>query len=232
MMESNDNSDLESDLESPKVVAPYPSTTMGTVGSSLDIEQPLPTVAELRGKSDAEDNVQVRSSKRARCILYTLPFLVVAIIVIVVVAVTTSDSQDDLRHMHHDQAFTAVVAYLGNHNISGFPDLIREGSFQNLAATWMARGDTHSMSIPKGSPASKEGYAFIQRYIMALLYYQMGGPQWKYDINFLKAQNTCDWSSWIVRESDKVPMGAICNSNNLISALVLGTRSWNWHDCV
>ena len=202
------------------------------VESSMDIEQSMPTVAELTYKSESEDNVKPRAA--ALCVLYTLPFLVIAAVVAVVVAFTVASNNQqgpDLRTMSHDEAFAAVVEYLGEHDISDYPALVREGSFQNQAAKWMAHGDPHSISIPRGAPDSKAGYGFLQRYVLALLYIQMDGPNWKYDVNFLKAESTCDWSSWIVRKSDTLPMGAICNKDDFVSELVFGTLFvllWGW----
>ncbi|CAB9510772.1 leucine Rich Repeat [Seminavis robusta] len=225
MMEPNNNIELPNVGSSGSTVqTDIDDSTIGTTGapveSSMDIEQSVPTVAELTGKSESEDSK--RPKFVAMCALYTLPFLVVLAVVIIVVVVSKNQAAaaNDLRNMDGDEAFDSVVNYLSQHNVSQMEQLRRDGTFQNVAATWMAHGDAHSRTIPEGSPASKEGYDFIQRYIMALFYYQMGGKHWKYELNFLKAENTCGWNSWVVRPQNTIPMGMICNNNGLISALV------------
>ena len=203
--------------------------TADTIESSMDIEQSVPTVAELRGKSDNEDMAPppVRRGKLFYAVL-ALPFLVVGLIVSVVILVTTNNKEgssssggSSLKDMDQQESFSTVVQYLGNHDISEYPELIREGSYQNQAAKWMAHEDPAHRRIPEGSPDSKEGYSFMQRYIMVLMYYQMGGDSWTYDLNFLTEKDTCEWFSWIVGESSSYPMGARCNQNHLVTALIM-----------
>jgi len=203
------------------------SSVNATIESSMDIEQSVPTVAELRGKSDAEEVAGLPRRGKAYYGMLALPFLVVAFIVILVLATVPKNSNNNNNNnvenaSLQESKFNDVVKYLGDHDVSDYPDLIREGSFQNKAARWMAQEDSENRRVPEGSPASKEGYNFIQRYIMALLYYQMGGETWKYDVNFLTGVATCEWFSWVVMPSSSYPMGVRCNNNELISALILG----------
>lgn len=191
----------------------------------MDIEQSVPTVAELRGKSDQAGFAA--PSRRRKAILYTslvAPFLLLAVILIVVFSIADSNKKNDskdLRNMDHSESFTSVVDYLREHEISDHNLLVQEGTYQNQAVQFMAHLDPHSMKIPKESPASKEGYVFMQRYVMALMYHQMNGKQWKYNLNFLVAENTCDWFSWIVKAKSATPMGVRCSDNGLVEAIVM-----------
>jgi len=201
------------------------------VESSMDIEQSVPTVAELRGKSDNEDVTTRPPVRRLRDKLFyaalALPFIVIGLIISGVIFAVSNDNSNSsgmansLRDMDPDKSFVAVVEYLEKYDISEYPVLIREGSFQNLAAKWMAHDDPVHRRIPEGPPSSEEGYTFMQRYIMVLMYYQMGGPGWKYDFNFLSTRNTCEWFIWIVVEERDFPMGVQCNDDGFLTTLVM-----------
>lgn len=207
--------------------------TQKIMASSMDIEQSVPTVAELRGKSDQEDRAPSHERMHRGKLFWAmlaLPFLAIGLIVSVTVFVvrnnigssaSSSISGTSLKDMSHDDSFAAVVEYLGDHDISPYPELIREGSYQNQAAKWMAHEDDGHRLIPEGAPSTKEGYTFMQRYIMVLMYYQMGGETWKYDLNFLSEKDTCEWFAWVMGTSGSYPMGARCNENHLVTALIM-----------
>lgn len=234
-MDSSDNSrpgeggnnqiELQNMNHKPDEPSASEGATSTMVESSMDIEQSMPTVAEVRGKSDRED--EVVDPRKRKLLVYSCmaaPFLLVAIIVLAVVLVTKESNKghpDDLRTMDKSQSFQRVVEYLGNHSISSIHDIARSGSPQNEAVKWLAHEDDISLRIPLNSPASKDGYEFIQRYIMAVFYYSMGGPVWKYSLNFLAAENTCDWFSLIVTARWQLPMGVRCTSNGLIQQIVM-----------
>ena len=199
------------------------------VESSMDIEQSVPTVAELRGKSDKEE---YHNPERDRIFwaMLALPFLAIGLIVSVAIFVISSNGSPgrsygsssngaSLKDMSRDDSFTSVVEYLGDHDISAYPELIREDSYQNQAAKWMAHEDEGHRLIPQGGPNTIEGYKFVQRYIMVLMYYQMGGERWKYDLNFLSENDTCEWFAWIVGTTGSHPMGVRCNQDLMVMAL-------------
>ena len=51
---------------------------------------------------------------------------------------------------------------------------------------------------PAMTKESPQGYEFMLRYIMLVLYYSTKGPRWSYDLNFAKENNSiCSWYFWL-----------------------------------
>ena len=70
-------------------------------------------------------------------------------------------------------------------------DLDRSGSPQNLAVDWIANKDELQVPLP-ASPAYDDSYRFVQRYVLAVMYYALGGDEWTYDeARFLSKSSEC-----------------------------------------
>jgi hypothetical protein len=79
-------------------------------------------------------------------------------------------------------------------------DLIFEDySPQYAAALWIAAVDARRVDIPpllsaSRSSTSLEDYLFLQRYVLAILYFATGGlDQWVYTLRFMSASHECYW---------------------------------------
>ena len=102
-----------------------------------------------------------------------------------------------------DDRTALIKAYLMDHSISSEVDLSKEGSPQQKALEFMAEADgfvipasdSFVMEIPTSDTSTPEGYAFMTRYIMAVLYHATGGDGWTFDLNFLKPVGVCAWYS-------------------------------------
>ena len=80
--------------------------------------------------------------------------------------------------------------------ISKFEALEISGSPQNKAAKWIADIDRRQVSISTGGE-------FLDRYVMALLFYAFfGDVTWPNDLNFLSKEHVCEWY-----ESKRNPSG-------------------------
>jgi len=118
---------------------------------------------------------------------------------------------------------------IGNNTISDYDDLMMNGSPQNRAANWIAHEDESNPDIPIVAPADDaSAYDFVVRYILAVVYYSMGGavavnpsgrtpPQeqidtshWTEQLNFLSGEHYCEWYQIIVQEYTMFPRGVAC----------------------
>lgn len=62
-------------------------------------------------------------------------------------------------------------------SFSSKSDINSKGSPQNLAAEWIAVTDPRQVDIP-ASTSYEESYEFVQRYVLAVLYYATQGDSW------------------------------------------------------
>lgn len=76
---------------------------------------------------------------------------------------------------------------------------------------------------------NEEGYhrhvmyeRFLQRYVLALLYFSLGGAEWTYDLDFLTASHECGWFRAEKGNDDlEYAVGVTCNSKLLVKDIFI-----------
>ena len=123
-------------------------------------------------------------------------------------------------------------------------DTLQEDIPDTFAADQPANADTdnHGLdtmlntTIPTSTTQQKEeAYhrqvmyeRFLQRYILAVLYYSLGGSEWTYDLQFLTGTHEC---SWFRAEEDangkEYAVGVTCNSKLLVKDIFIVNNNLN-----
>ena len=81
---------------------------------------------------------------------------------------------------------------------------------QHKALVWLSTQDVGTDNIPTNmeSPGANK---FAQRYILAVLYYALGGSNWEFGNDFLSDYDECDWNRGLSAENNKsYKFGASC----------------------
>lgn len=120
-------------------------------------------------------------------------------------------------------SFKEIVDYLSK-GVSDEVDLLTEGSPQNQAARWMAEEDGLALALPSHvgwrADTHRDAYMFMFRYVMALNYFALDGPNWLFSLYFLSDNDTCDWNGagFAVSESGRLfeRGGVICDADTLL----------------
>lgn len=93
--------------------------------------------------------------------------------------------------------FDEIVDYLSK-GVSDYDDLTTLGTPQNLAARWMAEEDGLAIPLPNHvgwkHTVHRDAYMYMFRYVMALNYFALDGPNWLFDMNFLTDNPICQWN--------------------------------------
>ena len=96
-------------------------------------------------------------------------------------ATTTTTTRKDQFH-----------EYMIRYNISKKEDLLQERSPQHLALEFMlaesGENGSEQVEIPNGDPSTSDGYEFVTRYVLLVLYHSTNGKQWTFDLNFHKTR--------------------------------------------
>lgn len=97
--------------------------------------------------------------------------------------------------------------------------LQNDASPQHHAARWIADEDALKMDIPS-DPSYATSFDFVQRYILAVFYYALDGPNWTNQMSFLGAASVCDWNAAMVAP-DNTPwrLGVFCNDNGAVAQI-------------
>jgi hypothetical protein len=86
------------------------------------------------------------------------------------------------------------MAYFSEFGISSKFALQQSGTPQHQALLWLADQDLQQLPVPMKSVSSPAGYNAMQRYLLAVSYFQMGGSQWAHRLGFLSGNSTCHWN--------------------------------------
>lgn len=118
---------------------------------------------------------------------------------------------------------TALIKdYLVNQGISTDSDLSTNNSPQQKALNWIAVNDPSRVDIPAGDKNTPEGYDFMTRYVLAVLFYGTAGDRWTYSLNFLQPFNVCYWYSILqYPDGSQDFRGVACSDNGQVAALFM-----------
>jgi hypothetical protein len=124
--------------------------------------------------------------------------------------------------------FTATIQFLSKAGVSDLAKLRSAGTPQNLAATWLANNDPGDLSVPGFARrlVAQENSKFIARYVMAVLYFALGGTGWTSRAGFLTRFRTCYWSETTTASQN---LGVTCDQNGYIVGISL--RKFDVTDC-
>ena len=191
----------------------------------------FPTVEEIRAMNPPHH------SKRSRgCIYLAALVLLVAVVVGVSVGLSNNNSETSVNNPggglqdEERPTFFQIRSWLEDEGISDSAAFHFPGSPQNLAAQWLATEDLAGVPLPRVSfsdPSSPEGYMFVVRYVMALIYFQMNGDNWHTPVNFMTPQPICQWNGNSLAHNGQglgVEQGGIwCDEDGIPTFLDLGT---------
>lgn len=105
---------------------------------------------------------------------------------------TFEQTQEKVQH------FYALQEKLAEMGISTRDTFAEESSPQHMALDWMVHHDKHrlvaGMLMPPGNDNGKSIVQFIQRYVLAVLYFSTGGPTlWTKQMNWMSDHHVCEW---------------------------------------
>lgn len=142
----------------------------------LHLNQGLDGIVRLDGKKRAA----LLSPSRLYCILFTaIAAIAVTTVVSVVLVVPNGDSFDDSHLVNtYEEKVDEIYQYFVTHGVSSESDLRQPGSPHYEALHWIA---VHPGSQQVGS------YPFVARYVLALVFFALGGPLFTFD------SPICEW---------------------------------------
>lgn len=126
-------------------------------------------------------------------------------------AVHHSSSSGSKEAQTHDQVpatLEEVVAYLVTENVSRESDLTNDKAPQYKAAQWLSQVDGARLALPTTSLSSqdnRDAYLVVARYVLALTYFALNGPDWNFQRGFLADNSVCDWNEPTIGIEGNIP---------------------------
>ena len=167
------------------------------------VHDQLPSVEEIRMSSQRSNSSSSSSGFRiGRCgevALITLAAVFIALIVGLAVGLSkreppNSTAAPAVDPTPEEPRVDQVIDFLSSQGVSDHAKLQEAGSPQNWAVKWLSDEDTLYLPLPN-STKTLGGVQFVTRYVAALIYHSLGGPNWEHQLKFLSESETCEWSS-------------------------------------
>mmetsp|Transcript_36742 Transcript_36742/g.89155 ORF Transcript_36742/g.89155 Transcript_36742/m.89155 type:complete len:871 (-) Transcript_36742:512-3124(-) len=139
------------------------------------------------------------------CGLISICLLAAVLVQFLVFGQETETPRDFFHFVQGDtDAYFAVKGYVVDiGSVSPQTAFDQTTTPQYLAAQWMAHGDPLNMPIPQ-----ERDLQFSERYIMAVLFFAMGGTEWTHQYNFLSGDHICTWfKEFTLRDGSSVLYG-------------------------
>jgi Leucine-rich repeat (LRR) protein len=183
---------------------------------------------QLPNVDEYKTSQQVGGSSRQcrKIILVAALGIIVATVLITVGVVVGRDtapaypqdvSQPDTGTTSEDatQRFVDIATLISNMGWASASILRQTGSPQMQAVEWLATDDPLHLDVD----ATEE---FMNRYLLATIYYALGGWNWSYDLNWLSANSTCDWKTiFETQEGISIEIGVSCHDGDSVKEIFL-----------
>lgn len=175
----------------------------------------LPTAEELR--TTVNPRRQGSSSNRQKCqgkarllVVLVIVFGVGVGIIALVSSGRSSNSRSSGANAPRRSQQEDVISYMAQQGVSDLVVLTTSGSPQNRASVWLAEVDGANLKVPQSTVLAIEGYKYMTRYILAVLYFATGGEAWDSQVNFMTGRDVCEWYSVFFNGESAFRKGVVC----------------------
>jgi len=213
------------------------------------VHDQLPSVEEIKSSQAYIPTAKIIVKSHQKKQMYIAAGVGVATVIIIIIAIV-SVAASRVDHNKNDEATTtafvntdinlvgdpdsplsgnnlafksrvdAVNDYLWKNKISALPSLITVGTPEHFASVFMAVADNyHSQMVPGNEQH------FIERYILALIYYGMNGNEWTNQYDFLHAKDYCLWTGYSSTPAGSFIKGVECDENGYVIGLDLSNNN-------
>ena len=127
-------------------------------------------------------------------------------------ASTNTDSGGGMTVKPEVSRLVATIKFLSQ--VSDEQKLTTLYTPQSMAAQWIAEKDERMLEVPSGD--YMDNLEFVERYIIAVFYFSLNGPQWDLQLGFLGSSSICDWQdSFQSTDGPTRKAGIGCNQGRL-----------------
>jgi hypothetical protein len=116
-----------------------------------------------------------------------------------------------------------IVQFLFKNNITPLPLLEDPESAQRRAAQFLADGDAYRMELTSDNDTAR----FVERYVLATIWYHFHGQEWNYPLDFMTATDVCKWHTrFYTASGNSINEGVMCDENGYVTKIILRKCCW------
>eukprot|EP00535_Pseudo-nitzschia_heimii_P011304 CAMPEP_0197192880 /NCGR_PEP_ID=MMETSP1423-20130617/25947_1 /TAXON_ID=476441 /ORGANISM="Pseudo-nitzschia heimii, Strain UNC1101" /LENGTH=707 /DNA_ID=CAMNT_0042645877 /DNA_START=84 /DNA_END=2207 /DNA_ORIENTATION=- len=203
---------------------------------NYNIHDQLPSVEEVKASNAYLPTARLLAKgHRRKMLLIVLGAAFAAIVLSVTISVGVFHSENKNKNNQKKQnripqatpvtdsntyvkdRFEEISTFVFDHHVSTLPNLRNTKSPEFRAAQFLAGGDAYNATI--GTYFSDEGRRLVERYVLALFYYQTSGVHWDDDYNFLHPIDHCKWHSKYTTPQGTFIKGIVCDENGFVTSM-------------
>ena len=160
--------------------------------------------ASSQSSEQQRENIGGSGSNKVKLCLFGIALTVVLVVTILVAVLTQPEDDFPVERawestpaptegygpivVPETKEYNDLVEFLVGKGVSDRKDLEDPGSAQQRAASWLTTKDSQHHPWTERSVES-----LVQRYVLVVFYYAMGGPNWPSDLRFLSDSSECTW---------------------------------------
>jgi hypothetical protein len=196
------------------VVEDLPEETSPNGDVEEQVHDQLPSVEEAKANMIYKPAGGISSLKWTICAGVAFVLLLVGVTLLAVLVPKSKSGYSYTPTSRQED----VIQLLLHNKITPEPALRDGYSAQARAVQFIADGDSYQMAIIEDTVGK-----FVERYVMAVLYYHFSGADWTYKLNFMTSQDHCNWfQRFTTVAGDTLREGVLCNDEGYITTIMLG----------
>lgn len=116
-----------------------------------------------------------------------------------------------------------VIQFVFANKVSPLPALESTNSAEHYAAVFIAEGDAFHSEMDNVTYSQMR--KFLERYILALLFYNTSGDMWQDRYNFLSRLDHCEWNKEYSTPQGRFMKGVQCNNDGFVVDIDLSNNN-------
>lgn len=133
------------------------------------------------------------------------------------------NKNDHLDSVMRTSRYEEVANYIFESGVSDLPSLRLNGTPESFACAFMANGDSYNTVITNIDEHGRR--KFMERYVLALIYYHSNGQSWENGYDFLRPIDHCQWHLQYSTPQGRFLKGVQCNKDGFVVDIDLSNNN-------
>lgn len=188
------------------------------------VHDQLPSVEEVKASNAFMPTARlVAKGHRRKLYLIiagaALAAMVLSVSITVGVFKRASKQKSHIDFVMQTSNYNEVAQFIFSAGVSDLPSLELSGTPESFACAFMAEGDAYGLTITNIDETARR--RFLERYVLALIYYKSQGERWESHYNFLQPIDHCKWHIQYSTPQGRYLRGVQCNKDGFVVDLDL-----------
>ena len=184
--------------------------------SSIAPHDQLPTLEEARANLSHDAVESPAARKKKMCYVGIIVLLLGLVTAVIVLATGNGNGGGNGDANSTSKRKDSIMDLLLDSKVSLRKDLEDPGKPQGQALAFVVNSDIFDVTV------QEDRQRIIERYVVTVLYYHLGGQNWTRRLNFLTPMDHCEWyTRFLIDQDTSAHVGILCDETNTVIAINL-----------